>query len=63
MEKRSVGRSFFSGVLILTLANLLVKVIGLTYKIPLTNEKSQRKTQFSQTRTTAVSGAIDISSK
>ena len=37
MEKRSVGRSFFSGVLILTVANLIVKIIGLTYKIPLTN--------------------------
>lgn len=37
MEKRSVGRSFFSGVLILTAANLIVKVIGLLYKIPLTN--------------------------
>jgi len=37
MEKKSVGRSFFSGVLILTVANLIVKVIGLLYKIPLTN--------------------------
>ena len=37
MEKKSVGRSFFSGVLILTAANLIVKVIGLLYKIPLTN--------------------------
>lgn len=37
MEKRNVGRSFFSGVMILTAANLIVKVIGLVYKIPLTN--------------------------
>lgn len=37
MEKRTVGRSFFSGVMILTVANLMVKVIGLLYKIPLTN--------------------------
>ena len=32
-----MGRSFFSGVLLLTVANLTVKVIGLIYKIPLTN--------------------------
>ena len=37
MEKRSVGRSFFSGVLILTVANVIVKLIGLLYTIPLTN--------------------------
>ncbi|MBR2459775.1 MAG: oligosaccharide flippase family protein [Clostridia bacterium] len=37
MKEGSVKHSFFSGVLILTVANLIVKVIGLIYKIPLTN--------------------------
>ena len=37
MERKTVGRSFFSGVLILTFANLIVKLIGLLYTIPLTN--------------------------
>lgn len=37
MEKKAVGRSFFSGIVILTVANLIVKIIGLVYKIPLTN--------------------------
>lgn len=31
------GRLFFSGVLILTLSNILIKVIGLLFKIPITN--------------------------
>ena len=37
MSRSSVRRSFFSGVIILTLANITVKLIGLVYKIPLTN--------------------------
>lgn len=37
MKRASVRRSFFSGILILAAANLIVKVIGLIYKIPLTN--------------------------
>jgi len=35
MKKGS--RTFLSGVLVLTLANLITKVIGLIFKIPLTN--------------------------
>ncbi len=37
MGKNGHKRHFFSGVLMLTAANLLVKVIGVFYKIPLTN--------------------------
>ena len=35
--KKPSSHSFFSGVLVLTLANLVTKVIGLVFKIPLTN--------------------------
>ena len=36
-EKSRSGQSFISGVLVLTAANLISKVIGLIFKIPLTN--------------------------
>lgn len=42
MKKQTKAKNntnlFFSGVLILTIANLLVKVIGLLFKIPMTNK-------------------------
>lgn len=34
-EKRRIGRSFVSGVMLLTVSNLLVKVTGLLFKIPM----------------------------
>lgn len=34
-KKRSANRSFFSGVMILTVSNLLVKITGLLFKIPM----------------------------
>ncbi len=33
--KRRIGRSFFSGVMLLTVSNLLVKITGLLFKIPM----------------------------
>ena len=33
--KRNTQRTFFSGVLLLTLSTVLVKLIGLFYKIPM----------------------------
>ena len=37
MSEKTGGRTFLSGVLILTAANLVTKIIGLVFKIPLTN--------------------------
>lgn len=37
MKIKNTGSTFISGVLLLTAANLLTKVIGLIFKIPLTN--------------------------
>ena len=37
MSSKNRNNLFFSGVVVLTIANLLVKVIGLLYKIPLHN--------------------------
>ena len=37
MSKKAVRHSFFSGVIILAVANIVVKIIGMIYKIPLTN--------------------------
>ena len=34
-QKKTVGKSFFSGVLLLTTSTVLVKLIGLFYKIPM----------------------------
>ncbi len=36
-EKQKGSHTFFSGVLVLTIANLITKVVGLIFKIPLTN--------------------------
>lgn len=37
MKTKSSATSFFSGVIVLTIANLITKIIGLIFKIPLTN--------------------------
>ena len=37
MGKSEGKNTFLSGVLILTVANLITKIIGLVFKIPLTN--------------------------
>ena len=37
MSHKEKSRTFLSGVLILTVANLITKIIGLVFKIPLTN--------------------------
>ena len=37
MGKNEGKNTFLSGVLILTVANLITKIIGLVFKIPLTN--------------------------